>query len=279
MENSNIVVIGAGVIGQGVSYQFAKYGFAVILIDISEKALDLAEKEIQNIFKIDSIMSKKAIQNNTKLISYTTNLNEINKAYFIIENITENIEQKENLYIQINSILKENIYIAINTSCIPIGQISSLMKNPENILGIHFMNPVYFKPTVEIIKSKYTSIDTMNKAANLLKQVNMDGIVVNDSPGFISNRILMLTINESIRTLQEGVSSAINIDNIHKKCFGYKMGPIETADLIGLDTILNSLKVLYESFNEDKYLPASLLIEMVSKGKLGRKTEEGFYKY
>lgn len=279
MTNKKIAVIGAGVMGQGVSYQFAKYGFDVMLIDTDETILNNASKEIKKIYRIDSMISSNPVVNNTHNIQYSTNLAEIGNSYFIIENITENIELKKKLYLEMSLLITADTYIAVNTSCVSIELISSLMPYPEKILGIHFMNPVHLKNTVEVIKGKNSSDSTMESAMNLLKMVNIAGIIVNDSPGFVSNRILMLTINEAILTLQEGVATVENIDNIHKKCFGHKMGPLETADLIGLDTILNSLVVLKELRHDQKYTPASLLVEKVNQNKLGRKTEEGFYKY
>ena len=144
---------------------------------------------------------------------------------------------------------------------------------------MHFMNPVPFKKTVEMVRGVHTSEDTIDKAKKLLKQMGKEAIIVDDSPGFVSNRVLMLMINEAIFLLHEKVTTPENIDNIFKSCFGHKMGPLETADLIGLDTILYSIEVLYESFNDSKYRPCSLLKKMVNAGFYGRKSGQGFYKY
>jgi 3-hydroxybutyryl-CoA dehydrogenase len=282
MEIKQIGVIGAGIMGQGVAHQFAKYNYQVVLVDVSEEKLQEARQKIRNIIRLDMLLKKEASPTQGDLmekIRFTTDLNELSNADFIVENIIENLNEKKDLYSKIRNIVKDNARIAVNTSCVSITKMGSLMKDAKNILGIHFMNPVHLRPTVEVIRGTYTSDETIQVALDLLKSANMNGIVVNDSPGFVSNRVLMLTVNEAIFTLQDGVASAKDIDKIHKECFGHTMGPLETADLIGLDTILYSVEVLHESFSDSKYRPAPLLRKMVDAGKLGRKSGEGFFKY
>ena len=168
---------------------------------------------------------------------------------------------------------------AANTSAIPITRIASLTRRPARVIGMHFMNPVPLKPVVEVIRGYYTADETVALAQGLLAGMGKEGVVVNDSPGFVSNRVLMLTINEAIFLLHEGVAAAEDVDKIFKGCFGHKMGPLETADLIGLDTILLSIEVLYESFNDSKYRPCPLLKKMVDAGLYGQKSGQGFYTY
>lgn len=276
----NIAVIGAGIMGQGVAYQFAKYDYNITLTDTSEEALTKAKKEIRNIERLDKMLHKSAATVNVlDKITFTTDLNAVATADFIIENITENIALKEKLYQQLKPIVADHTLLAVNTSAVSVTRLASFLKQPQQVMGIHFMNPVHLKPTVEVIRGHHTTEATINATQALLQAVKMTGVVVNDLPGFISNRVLMLTINEAIFALQDGVATIPDIDKIFKECFGHKMGPLETADLIGLDTILYTLDVLLASYNDSKFRPAPLLRKMVDAGLHGRKSKEGFYKY
>jgi 3-hydroxybutyryl-CoA dehydrogenase len=280
MEIKNIAVLGAGIMGQGVAYQFAKYNYQVTLIDLSDSILDKAIINIRNTERLDKMLHKSQSQVNVlDKITVTSDLHTIAGADYIIENITENISLKETLYQQIRDIVPGHALLAVNTSAVSITKLASLLKAPRNVLGIHFMNPVHLKPTVEVIRGYHTTPTTIDSTQALLQSVNMSGVVVNDMPGFISNRVLMLTINEAIFALQDGVAVIADIDKIFKECFGHKMGPLETADLIGLDTILYTLNVLLDSYNDTKFRPAPLLKKMVDAGLHGRKSGEGFYKY
>lgn len=280
MEIKNIAVIGAGVMGQGVAYQFAKYAYRITLIDISEEILTGARKSIRNIERLDKMLHKAAADTNAlEHITFTTDLSALSSADFIIENVTENIALKESLYKQMREHVADHALLAVNTSAVSITRLASFLKAPQQVMGIHFMNPVHLKPTVEVIRGFHTTTETIDATQALLKSVNMTGVVVNDLPGFISNRVLMLTVNEAIFALQDGVATAPDIDKIFRECFGHKMGPLETGDLIGLDTILFTLDVLLASYNDSKFRPAPLLRKMVDAGLHGRKTGEGFYKY
>ncbi|NSL87269.1 3-hydroxyacyl-CoA dehydrogenase family protein [Chitinophaga sp. Mgbs1] len=275
-----IAVIGAGVMGQGVAYQFAKYGYPVLLTDNSEAALENARKEIRNIERLDRMLHKSASTVNVlDKITFTADLQSVSAADYIIENITENISLKENLYRQLNGILADHAILAVNTSAVSVTRLASFLQHPQQVNGIHFMNPVHLKPTVEVIRGYHTTDATISITQELLQSVKMIGVVVNDYPGFVSNRVLMLTVNEAVFTLQDGVATVPDIDKIFRECFGHKMGPLETADLIGLDTILYTLDVLFASYNDPKFRPAPLLKKMVDAGLHGRKSKEGFYKY
>lgn len=276
----HIAVIGAGIMGQGVAYQFAKYDYHITLTDISEEALIKAKKEIRNIERLDRMLHKSsATVNVLDKITFTTDLDAVAAADFIIENITENISLKEKLYQQLKNIVSDHALLAVNTSAVSVTRLAAFLKQPQQVMGIHFMNPVHLKPTVEVIRGHHTTPATIDATQALLHTVKMTGVVVNDMPGFISNRVLMLTINEAIFALQDGVATIPDIDKIFKECFGHKMGPLETADLIGLDTILYTLDVLLASYNDSKFRPAPLLRKMVDAGLHGRKSKEGFYKY
>ncbi|WP_225860101.1 MULTISPECIES: 3-hydroxyacyl-CoA dehydrogenase family protein [Chitinophaga] len=280
MEIKHIAVIGAGVMGQGVAYQFAKYDYDITLVDLSEDILANAKKNIRNIERLDKMLHKSASTVNVlDKITLTTELAAISQADFIIENVTENISLKEGLYQQLKAVVADHALLAVNTSAVSITRLAAFLKHPQQVMGIHFMNPVHLKPTVEVIRGFHTSTTTIDVTQSLLQSVQMTGVVVNDLPGFISNRVLMLTVNEAIFALQDSVATVPDIDKIFRECFGHKMGPLETADLIGLDTILYTLDVLLASYNDTKFRPAPLLRKMVDAGLHGRKSGEGFYKY
>ncbi len=191
----------------------------------------------------------------------------------------EKWEIKRDLYPRLDAVCPERAVFAVNTSCISITRVAGLTGRPDRVLGMHFMNPVPLKPMVEAIRAFHTSDETLETARQLLRQMGKDCIVVGDLPGFVSNRILMLTVNEAVFVLQDGVATAEQVDQLFKTCFGHKMGPLETADLIGLDTILYSIEVLYDSYNDSKFRPSPLLKKMVDAGLLGRKSGKGFYDY
>ncbi|WP_346016710.1 3-hydroxyacyl-CoA dehydrogenase NAD-binding domain-containing protein [Chroococcidiopsis sp. CCMEE 29] len=276
-------VIGAGVMGIGVSQNLAQTGHHVLLLDISEEILERAKQEIRNSVRFQGFFNKNEKSENPddilNRIKFSTNYQLLEDAEFIIENATEKWEIKKDIYSKIDAICQPNTVFAANTSAISITRIASVTKRASQVIGIHFMNPVPMKPMVEMIRGYHTSDPTIEIAKNLLAQMGKECIVVNDSPGFVSNRVLMLTINEAIFVIQDQVASVEEVDRIFKTCFGHKMGPLETADLIGLDTILSSIEVLYDSFNDSKYRPSPLLKKMVDAGLHGRKSGRGFYIY
>jgi 3-hydroxybutyryl-CoA dehydrogenase len=276
-------VVGAGVMGIGVSQNLAQTGYQVILVDISEAILESAEQEIKKEYPVSNSFQqrKKGWQSRRylKKITFSTNYKLLDSADFVVENVTEKWDIKKEVYAQLDAICPERTVFAANTSAIPITRIASATKRAKNVIGMHFMNPVPMKSMVEVIRGYHTSDATIEIAKSFLAQMGKECIIVNDSPGFVSNRVLMLTINEAIFLLQERVASASDVDKIFKTCFGHKMGPLETADLIGLDTILLSIEVLYESFKDSKYRPCPLLKQMVEAGLYGQKSKQGFYVY
>lgn len=276
-------VVGAGVMGIGVSQNLAQTGYQVILVDISEAILENAEQEIKKNIRFQTLFNKEkkvgSPDDIIKKITFSTNYKLLDSADFVVENVTEKWDIKKEVYAQLDAICPERTVFAANTSAIPITRIASATKRPQNVIGMHFMNPVPMKSMVEVIRGYHTSDATIEIAKSFLAQMGKECIIVNDSPGFVSNRVLMLTINEAIFLLQERVASASDVDKIFKTCFGHKMGPLETADLIGLDTILLSIEVLYESFKDSKYRPCPLLKQMVEAGLYGQKSKQGFYVY
>ena len=283
MNIQTVGVVGAGVMGVGVAQNLAQTGHQVILVDISENILDKAKQEIRNNIRFQGFFKKSERQETPndiiEKIDFSTNYKILEDADFVIENVTEKWDIKKDIYPLLDSICPTECIFAANTSAIPITRIASVTKRADKVLGIHFMNPVPMKPMVEMIRGYHTSEATIETAKKMLSQMGKECILVNDSPGFVSNRVLMLTINEAIFLLQDQDATAEDVDKIFKGCFGHKMGPLETADLIGLDTILFSIEVLYENFNDSKYRPCTLLKKMVDAGLHGRKSGKGFYVY
>ncbi|MBD2606572.1 NAD-binding protein [Scytonema hofmannii FACHB-248] len=283
MNIKTVGVVGAGVMGIGVAQNLAQTGHQVILVDISEHVLDKAKQEIRNNIRFQGFF-KKSDRKDTpdgiiEKIEFSTNYKSLENIDFVVENVTEKWDIKRDIYPLLDSICPPDCVFAANTSAIPITRIASVTKRADKVVGIHFMNPVPMKPMVEMIRGYHTSDTTIETAKRMLAQMGKECIIVNDSPGFVSNRVLMLTINEAIFLLQDQVASVEDVDKIFKGCFDHKMGPLETADLIGLDTILFSIQVLYENFNDSKYRPCPLLKKMVDAGLHGRKSGKGFYVY
>ena len=283
-------VLGAGVMGVGVAQALAQTGHRVVLIDVSDERLDRARREIRGNLRMQALLGGGASGGEggsappksadvLGRIDFTTDYERLGDAAFVIENVPEKVDLKERVYRQIDPICPEGCVFAANTSAVSITRIGGFTSRPDRVLGMHFMNPVPMKPVVEVIRGHHTSEATLDTAHRLLAQMGKEGIVVQDFPGFVSNRVLMLTVNEAIWLVQDGVADAESIDRIFKSCFGHKMGPLETGDLIGLDTILDSLVVLYDSYRDPKFRPCPLLEKMVAAGLHGRKSGEGFYPY
>jgi 3-hydroxybutyryl-CoA dehydrogenase len=283
MEFKNVGVIGAGNIGIGAITDLVLHGIHTTAIDISEEILEKAKTEIIKQIRFAPLLLKNCpkISKEEALdkIHFSTDFKDLAKCDFIIENVTENWEIKEKVYKQLDQVLGSEVCIGCNTSCISITKVGSVTNRPDKIVGIHLMNPVHLKPTVEVIRGYHTSEDTINKLNDLFKQLDKNSVVVNDYPGFVSNRISHLFMNEAAFVLQDQVATPKEIDTIFKKCFGHTMGPLETADLIGLDTVMRSLDVLYESYQDPKFRCCPLLRKLVYAGNLGRKTGKGFYEY
>jgi 3-hydroxybutyryl-CoA dehydrogenase len=282
LDVKTVGVIGAGTIGRGVAQSFAQHGFRVVLVDLTTERLDDALAEIRTSLRVRSLFRQAPPIDAAEVlgrIEATTALKSVADAEFVVENVTEDWEVKKEVYLGLDEICPPGTTFAVNTSAIPITRVGSVTGRAAEVIGMHFMNPVPLVDMVEVVRGHFTSDATVAGALELLGRIGKEGVVVDDAPGFVTNRVLMPTINEAIFCVQDRVASAEEVDRIFRGCFGHKMGPLETADLIGLDTILNSITVLYESFRDDKYRPAPLLRRMVDAGLLGRKTGRGFHDY
>ncbi len=278
---TKIGVVGAGTMGTGIAQVCATYGFKTILIDVIE---ELLTKSISNIRKsLEKLHTKGKISETPETIisriETATDLNAISDAEIIIEAVTEDFAVKEKVFVQLNSICKPETIFASNTSSLPITKLAKASGRPAKTVGMHFMNPVPLMPLVEVIRGLQTEDEVVNFVIELAKKLNKVPIEVNDSPGFVSNRILMPMINEAIFCLYEGIATAEAIDQVMKLGMNHPMGPLALADLIGLDVCLFILNVLYKNFGDPKYRPCPLLIKMVDAGYLGRKSGRGFYNY
>ncbi len=281
--DKNIVVIGAGTMGNGIAHTFAQTGFSVNLVDVSQQALDKAVATI--IKNLDRIISKGNLTEEQKTstlnnIKTFTNLEDCApNADLIVEAATENQDLKLKIFKQMDELAPANCILATNTSSISITKIASVTSRPEKVIGMHFMNPVPVMKLVEIIKGYSTSKETFDTIFELSKTLGKVPTEVNDYPGFVANRILMPMINEAIETLYNGVAGVEEIDTVMKLGMAHPMGPLQLADFIGLDVCLAILNVMYDGFKNPKYAPNPLLVNMVMAGKLGVKSGEGFYDY
>ena len=283
MSLQKISVIGAGTMGNGIAHVFAQHGFSVTLIDVSEPAL---KKAIDTITKnLDRQVSKSIITEELKaetlgrINTCAVLVDGVKDAELVVEAATENISLKLDIFKQLDQSAPSGCILATNTSSISITQIAAVTQRPEMVIGMHFMNPVPVMKLVEIINGYATSKEVSDKIFNLSKQLGKVPCIVNDYPGFIANRILMPMINEAIYSLFEGVAGVEEIDTVMKLGMAHPMGPLQLADFIGLDVCLSILRVLHDGFGNPKYAPCPLLVNMVTAGKKGVKTGEGFYLY
>jgi len=278
-----IGVVGAGVMGRGLAQDLAQHGHKVLLVDKEQEILEQALRSIRQTLRANLLMGRRpgsrSVDETLSSIVTSTDIAILSDADFVVENATENLDIKKEIYRRIDQICAARTVFAANTSAISITRIGSLTARPDRVLGIHFMNPVPMKRTVEVIRGYHTSDETIGTANRFLSQLGKESVIVSDSPGFVSNRVLMLTVNEAAFLVHDGVAPPADIDKIFVECFGHTMGPLATADLIGLDTILYSIEVLYESFNDSKYRPCPLLKRMVDAGLHGRKSGKGFFEY
>ena len=280
---NNVLVIGSGVMGSGIAQLFSINKIKTTITDISIENLNRSKEKILS--NLDYLLKKSVITNNQKNISIK-NINfikkldqKINHFDLVLEAANEDYNTKKEIFKMVEKKVSPECVLASNTSSISISEIGSQLKFPERFIGMHFFNPVIIMKLVEIVKGKETSIETTDKIIELTKRIGKTGIISKDSPGFISNRILMPMINEAIETLRQNVARVEDIDSVMCLGMAHPMGPLKLADLIGLDVCKAILEVLRDEFNDKKYDPSPLLIKMVNEGKLGRKTKQGFYSY
>ncbi|NCP45067.1 MAG: 3-hydroxybutyryl-CoA dehydrogenase [Flavobacteriales bacterium CG18_big_fil_WC_8_21_14_2_50_32_9] len=279
----NIAVIGAGTMGNGIAHTFAQSGFKVNLIDISQTALDKAVATISK--NLDRMVAKEKITESEKtntlsnISTFTDIATGVKNVELVVEAATENIDLKLKIFKTIDEATSPEVILASNTSSISITKIASVTSRPDKVIGMHFMNPVPVMKLVEIIRGYSTSDEVTSAIMELSKKLGKEPVEVNDYPGFVANRILMPMINEAIITLHESVAGVEEIDTVMKLGMAHPMGPLQLADFIGLDVCLSILNVLYEGFGNPKYAPCPLLVNMVTAGKLGVKSGEGFYSW
>jgi 3-hydroxybutyryl-CoA dehydrogenase len=279
----NITVIGSGTMGNGIAHTFAQHGFKVAMLDINLEALNRAIQTIT--VNLDRLVKKGIIDEQLKTLTlnnittFTDLEPAVSNADLVIEAATENQDIKLDLFKQLSRFCKEDAILASNTSSISITLIASVTKNPGNVVGMHFMNPVPLMKLVEVIRGYATTDEVTHTVMELSRQLNKMPVEVNDYPGFIANRILMPMINEAIYALYEGVAGVEEIDSVMKLGMAHPMGPLQLADFIGLDVCLAILNVLYTGFGNQKYAPCPLLVNMVTAGDKGIKSGSGFYKY
>jgi 3-hydroxybutyryl-CoA dehydrogenase len=278
-----VAVIGAGTMGNGIAHTFAQFGYEVSLIDVAQASLD---KGIATISKnLDRQVAKELISEADKnqtlanIKSFTSMKEGVEGVVLVVEAATENIDLKLKIFKDLSELTEENVILASNTSSISITKIASVTNRPEKVIGMHFMNPVPVMKLVEIIRGYSTSDEVTEIIMETSKKLNKIPVEVNDYPGFVANRILMPMINEAIYTLYEGVAGVHEIDTVMKLGMAHPMGPLQLADFIGLDVCLAILEVLHAGFGNPKYAPCPLLVNMVTAGKKGVKSGEGFYSW
>lgn len=281
MAIKHIFVVGAGTMGNGIAQTAAVSGYQVTMMDVAE---EFVKRGLATIAKsVDKLVEKGKLtadqKNAASAVSGATELERAAEADLVIEAATENPELKFKLFADLDGIAKPDVILASNTSSISITKLGAATRRPAKVIGMHFFNPVPLMSLLEVVRGKDTSDETLATILEVGRQMGKTPVVVKDSPGFISNRVLMPMINEATLALDEGVADAEGIDTVMKLGMAHPMGPLTLADLIGLDVVLYILEVLHRDFGDDKYKPADLLRRKVEAGELGRKSRKGFYEY
>jgi len=282
MEIARIAVIGAGTMGSGIAQSFAQAGYRVVMVDVQQAYLDRGMASIEK--SLHKLMTKERITAEAKAtalerISPSLSLGDAAHAQVVVEAVIEDAEVKKKVFRHLDDITDAETILASNTSSIPITELAATTKRPDKVIGMHFMNPVPLMKLVEVIRGLATGDETCERIMQLARETGKTPVEVHDSPGFVSNRILIPMINEAVYCLMEGIASTEDIDSVMKLGMNHPMGPLALADLIGLDVCLSVMEVLHEGLGDDKYRPCPLLRRMVAAGYLGRKAKRGFYDY
>jgi 3-hydroxybutyryl-CoA dehydrogenase len=276
----NVGVIGAGTMGHGIAQVAAQSKLSVVMLDINDELVNKGLARIEKAMRKGvekGRWTEEHVEETMKLLRGTTDMKDLANCDIVIEAATENVELKKKIFKDVDNICMKDAILATNTSSISITELASVVSNQERFIGMHFMNPVPVMKLVEIINGMNTNEATTTTIRELTEKMGKVPIVVKDAPGFIANRILMPMINEAVFCLMEGISTKEDIDTVMKLGTNHPMGPLELADLIGLDVCLSIMNVLHEDFKDSKYRPCPLLVKMVRAGRLGRKTGRGFY--
>ena len=279
----NITVIGAGTMGNGIAHVFAQNNYSVSLVDVAQDSLDRAittiTKNLDRMVKREKISEEDKTSTLNNITTYTSIETGVKNADLVVEAATENVDLKLKIFKEMDQYAPEDAILSTNTSSISITKIAAVTSRPDKVIGMHFMNPVPVMKLVEIIRGYSTSDDVTNTIMETSKSLKKVPTEVNDYPGFVANKILMPMINEAIITLHEGTAGVEEIDTVMKLGMAHPMGPLQLADFIGLDVCLAILKVLQDGYGSSKYAPCPLLVNMVTAGKLGVKSGEGFYSW
>jgi 3-hydroxybutyryl-CoA dehydrogenase len=278
-----IGVIGAGVMGTGVAQCFAEADHQVVVVDPDQHALSTAAQRIRDGLRLRTLLgggqAGRPWADILSRIQWTDSVEDVGDAEFVVECAVERLPVKEQVFRELDRVCPPSTVLASCTSAIPIGRLGAVTGRADRVIGTHFMNPAPVQHTVEVIRAAATSARTLDRTSDLLAAIGKKAIVVADAPGFVSNRVLMATVNQAVTVVHEGTADATAVDEIFENCAGHSMGPLRTADLIGLDTVLDSLRVLLECTGSPVYEPCPLLVDLVANGCLGRKSGRGFHEY
>jgi 3-hydroxybutyryl-CoA dehydrogenase len=283
VTSAPVGIVGAGVMGIGVTQCLVQAGRSVLVVDPDAAVLPTGPHRLRDGLRLDRLLGRSRddtpLEAHLARVRWTDRLSDLAGAAFVIECVWERVPDKERVFRELDVVCPPEAVFASCTSAIPIARLAGFTGRPDRVLGMHFMNPAPLKDTVEVIKASMTSEETLRRAVELLDTLGKKAIVVSDAPGFVSNRVLMLTINEAATVVRQGTADAEQVDEIFQSCFGHPMGPLRTADLIGLDTVLDSLDVLREHTGDPRFEPCPLLAELVRAGRTGRKSGAGFHDY
>lgn len=282
MDIQNVGVVGAGTMGNGIAHVFAKSGYDITLCDVEQKILDRALDRISA--NLDREVAKNKITADERArafarIKTTVKRDQLDKCDFVVEAASEKFEIKWQLFCELDQICRPGVILSSNTSSISITKLAAVTKRPENVIGMHFFNPVPMMKLVEVVRGLATSDPTFETVRELAIRLGKTPVEVNDAPGFVSNRVLMPLLNEAMFAVMEGVATPEAVDEVFKLGMAHPMGPLALADFIGLDVCLDIMRVLHAGLGDPKYRPCPLLIKMVDAGRLGKKSGQGFYKY